>query len=94
MKKPYDLCLICNKKFDDSKSFGYHLQFSHKVKVEDYIVKYFFNGEKPKCFHFNCEEHTRYVRGSYSYKKYCKAHAKEAMKEGGSKGGKAETWNK
>lgn len=84
-------CEICNLTLKSSREFGYHL-FSHNIKVEDYIIKYKYNGVRPVCL--ECDSETRYVSSEKIFKDYCKEHAKLAMKKGGKKGGKAEAWNK
>ena len=89
-KQGYDnmICEICNFKAD-GKLFSNHLRKVHKIKSKDYTREYLYNGIVGCC---NCGKETRYV--AYQFKKYCKDCAKIGMKEGGSRGGKAESWNK
>lgn len=88
----YKRCLICGHESKDKKDFGYHLQFKHKIKIEDYIIKFYYNNKRPLCP--ICNDETRFDRKTTDFKKYCIKHAKEAMKEGGKKGGKSAAWNK
>lgn len=67
-----------------------HIKKEHKLNSEEYTVKCFYGGVKPACK--ECGADTRYV--SFSYKEYCKEHAKLAMIAGGKIGGTAEAWNK
>ncbi len=69
-------CEICQKQLKSPNALSGHLGAGHKVAFEDYLVKYYNNNIKPKCP--ICNEYTRYVRGKYSFKRYCIAHANEA----------------
>jgi hypothetical protein len=83
-------CKLCDYQNDNLKRFSDHIRSSHGLNSEDYTVKVFHDGIKPTCH--SCGNSVRYV--SFSFKKYCKDHAKLAMKEGGALGGHAEAWNK
>lgn len=83
-------CKICTAQFELGKRLSDHIKKDHGLNSEEYTVKCYYNGVKPKCK--ICGEDTRYV--SFSYKEYCKEHAKIAMKEGGKIGGAAEAWNR
>ena len=84
-------CKLCDYQNDDNlKRFSDHIRTSHGLSSEDYTVKVLHDGVKPTCH--QCGGDVRYV--SFSFKKYCKDHARLAMKEGGAVGGLAEAWNK
>ena len=83
-------CKLCSYSNDDLKRFSDHVKSSHGLSSEEYTVKVFHDGIKPTCA--QCGNQVRYV--SFTFKKYCKDHARLAMKEGGSIGGQAESWNK
>lgn len=83
-------CKLCKFQHDDLKKLTNHIRSEHQLSSEDYTIKVFYNGIKPVCE--ACQAPVRYV--SFSFKKYCKDHARLAMKEGGSVGGQAEAWNK
>jgi ribosomal protein L44E len=84
------ICGICSLSIDDLTLFSRHIRSEHKLSSEEYTIKYIHGGVKPHCV--LCNNETRYV--SFTYKKYCKEHAKVAMSESGVIGGKAEAWNK
>lgn len=88
------ICLICGKEIIGDKKFTVHLQMTHKIKSEEYSWKYIFSlNNRPKCLVDGCNELPRY--STFTFKKYCKAHAKIAMIEAGKYGGKIKkTWNK
>lgn len=73
------ICQICNSKFENQNAIGAHIGIKHKIKYADYLVKYYMNGDRPKCP--ICNEETRYVRGNQSFKKYCINHANNARSE-------------
>jgi len=83
-------CLICNEfENDNLKRFSDHLRSVHSLSSEQYTINQFHNGVLPTCA--QCSGPVRYV--SYTFKKYCKDHARLAMMEGGTIGGKATAWN-
>jgi len=88
----YKKCLICGDESEDKREFGIHLQFTHFMKIEDYIIRYYHDGIRPLCL--ICDSETRYSHKDFSFRRYCINHAREAMKEGGKKGGKSTSWNK
>jgi len=69
-------CMICNKILKSKNALAGHIGAGHRVAFEDYLIKYFNNDIKPTCQ--TCGEPTRYVRGKYSFKRYCIAHANDA----------------
>jgi hypothetical protein len=81
-------CCICDFE-EDGKAFSNHLQKNHNISSKEYTKKYIVKDYKG-CL--NCGKETRYV--AFTFKKYCKDCGKIAMREGGRKGGKAESWNK
>lgn len=83
-------CKLCDYQNENLKRFSDHIRSSHGLTSEDYTIKVFHNDARPTCH--QCGGDVRYV--SFSFKKYCKDHAKLAMKEGGALGGQAEAWNK
>ena len=83
-------CLECDSSFINGKSLSNHVKNCHRMTGEDYTIKHLYKGLRPLCL--SCESQTRYA--SFQFKKYCKSCSSIAMREGGSKGGKAEAWNK
>lgn len=84
-------CLICGLSFKTMKGLSTHLQVAHGLTSKQYTVDYL--GGNPVCSFPGCVNKTRYV--SFTFKKFCKEHAKEAMRVGGSLGGtKKSNWNK
>lgn len=77
-------CKICNIDFENGKKLSNHLKKIHKISSLEYTIQYLYNGLRPTCL--SCERYTRYI--SFKFKQYCQIHSKEAMKIGGSKGGK------
>lgn len=55
-----DSCEICGKKLTN-RGFSFHVSQSHGIKIEDYIIKYIYNGIDPKCM-CGCGECVR-IRG-------------------------------
>lgn len=89
MKRYNDMkCYLCDFE-GEGKKFSNHLRSEHKLSSKEYTREYICKDYKG-CF--NCGKETRYV--AFSFKKYCKDCGKLAMKEGGKKGGKSESWNK
>ena len=83
-------CRLCDSSYDDAKKLSNHIRSNHCLSSEDYTIQVYYNGIKPVCL--ECNAPVRYV--AFSFKTFCKQHAKLAMKEGGKKGGKAEAWNR
>ena len=83
-------CKICGHSDEDLKKLTNHIKSAHGLSSEEYTINIFHGGTKPSCA--ECGAPTRYV--SFSFKRYCKDHAKLAMKAGGSRGGLAEAWNR
>jgi len=82
-------CLACNFEAD-GKKLSNHIRKEHGLKSIDYVIRYIHDGVRPGCV--ICGEETRY--SAWKFKKYCKAHRKEAEHAGGKEGGKAKAWNK
>lgn len=83
-------CFFCDYDNDDLKRFTDHIKKNHQLSSEQYTINVFHAGVRPTCK--ECSGEVRYT--SYSFKQYCKSHAKLAMSIGGVKGGLAEAWNK
>lgn len=83
-------CLECGVDERDGKTLSNHVKKIHKITVEDYTTKHHYGGTRPQCP--QCGSLTRYT--AFTFKKYCQECATTAMKEGGARGGKAESWNK
>lgn len=76
-------CNICNKEFSDenksnvTKYFKKHLEKEHGIKYEDYIIKTFHGGIKPKC-ECGCGTELNFISKDslfgegHGFKKYCK----------------------
>ncbi len=88
MRCQFDNCLF---ESEDLIVFSRHLQFTHKIKSEDYSIRFLCNGIRPTCH--ECDGAVRYVR--FTFKKYCKEHSYVAESEAGAIGGKIKkTWSK
>lgn len=72
-------CKICDKVCTSANALAGHIGAGHKMKMEDYITKYYFDNKRHLCP--ICFEKTRYIKGKYGFKKYCKKHANEARRE-------------
>jgi hypothetical protein len=72
-------CEICGITAKSKNALAGHIGAKHRVKFEDYLVRYYMNEQHPKCP--VCNENTRYLRGDYAFKKYCVEHANESRKE-------------
>ena len=83
-------CKLCDYSNADLKRFSDHVRVEHKLTSLQYTVLTQHGGVQPACI--ECGAEVRYV--SFSFKKYCKEHARLAMKEGGARGGANEAWNK
>lgn len=83
-------CSLCNFSHENLKRFSDHVKSEHNISSEEYTILVDHNNVRPICK--VCSNPVRYV--SYSFKTYCKDHARLAMKLGGCKGGVAEAWNK
>lgn len=76
-KKCY--CEICNNTFKSANSLAGHIGAKHKIRFEDYLIKFYNNDIRPLCE--ICHKPTRYLRGEYCFKKFCVEHANESRKE-------------
>ena len=63
------LCRECGKQCATKASFAGHIGAKHKMKMDEYLIKHYFGGTRPPCK--ECGEDTRYVRGDYSFRRYC-----------------------
>jgi hypothetical protein len=76
----------------DKVSLARHVVSIHYINARAYTIKYLLGGISPSCAFPACDSDVRY--SSFGFKKYCKDHARLAMSESGSVGGKATSWNK
>lgn len=85
-------CLVCeNYENDALKKFSDHLRKEHNLNSFEYTIQYLHAGKRPTCI--ECGALTRF--SSYSFKEYCKDHARLAMSKAGKIGGKVKrTWSK
>jgi hypothetical protein len=83
-------CLGCDADFPDGKSLSNHIKKSHGMSGEEYTIKFHHHDVRPLCA--SCGSLTRY--SSFQFKKYCQGCSRIAAREGGAKGGRAESWNK
>jgi len=84
-------CRICETNFPTGKQLSNHVLKTHDISSKNYTVSYIYNNIKPLCV--ICGQETRYV--AFTYKRYCKAHCKNAEIEAGKIGGVIkQTWNK
>lgn len=69
-------CKICNKEFKNNLGgqLTVHLKKEHNISYEDYYVKYFLDGNEPKCACGFCDERPNFYRGKFS--KYAIGHEK------------------
>jgi hypothetical protein len=72
-------CKICNMICKNANALAGHVGAKHKIKLEDYLVNFYMQNERPKCP--ICNEDTRYLKGEYCFKKYCTKHANHSRKE-------------
>lgn len=93
-KVDHTVCQVCNESFEHlpapGKKLSQHLKRAHCLTAEEYTVKHLHGGQNQTCQ--ICEETPRFA--SFSFKKFCRMHAKEAESTGGKKGGKSPAWNK
>ena len=86
-------CKICELEFDNKRAFATHLQTGHSLKAKEYTYGLLLGLDaEPTCAHESCNNEVRYV--SFTFRKYCKEHARMAMRAGGKAGGITEAWNK
>jgi hypothetical protein len=72
-------CRICETNFTTGKQLSNHVLKTHDISSKNYTVSYIYNNIKPLCV--ICGQETRYV--AFTYKRYCKAHCKNAEIEAG-----------
>lgn len=61
-------CKICGLKFKEKGSIGSHLRI-HKIKYNDYIVKYYLKNNLPECYNKNCHKKVNFI--NQRLKKFC-----------------------
>lgn len=98
------VCLECSNTadvvqitFNSVRQLATHIQYYHKMKSKDYIIKHFYAGIEPKCVVESCDNVPRYtsMNGVESFKTYCAGHASLACSIAGKEGGKnKKSWNK
>lgn len=78
------ICKICNKEFNKTISFSYHLK-NHNISKKDYLIKFDFDGIHPTCLCGCGKEVTfsprRKQRGRNGFCKYYKDHYKRVQSE-------------
>ena len=74
LDEPDLFCRMCDKHFWTKAALAGHIGSAHRIGVEEYYLKYFFT-KQPLCP--ICQEKTRFVKGDYSFKKYCIEHSKQ-----------------
>ena len=60
-------CKICGKKLKNLSSIGSHLRV-HKIKIEDYYIKYYLDNKIPLCY---CGRKTKFSPMTSNFRKYC-----------------------
>jgi hypothetical protein len=73
------VCKICNIQCKNNSALAGHVGAKHKIKLEDYLIKFYMDNARPLCP--SCGKETRYLKGEYCFKKYCSEHANESRKE-------------
>ncbi len=63
-------CEICDKKCKDHKSLGGHIGMAHKIKKEEYYVKYVKKEGEGKCKHPDCSNTIKFVSLKTGYEGY------------------------
>lgn len=66
-------CLICKKHCKNRRSLGNHLHKAHNVSIYDYVLKYKFKGEIPKCA-CNCGGEVKWHKSKYRFNEYINGH--------------------
>lgn len=84
-------CLVCDEMFAHGKTLSIHIKNTHSLSPIDYVVKYMYDAKQPECP--TCGSETRFKGLSKGFATYCAAHASQAMKIGGAKGGKNRSVN-
>lgn len=70
-------CKVCNQQCESKMALPSHIFGVHKIKFEEYLVKFYLNGVRPTCH--TCGAITLYKRGKYKFSKYCPAHIKDSQ---------------
>ena len=68
------ICEICGEEFKKNINLTYHLKNKHDTTVLDYIVKYYYNDEHPKC-KCGCGEKTTFIQKRRLFRTYYKNHS-------------------
>lgn len=71
-------CEICFAEFENKSSLSGHIAAKHKIKMEDYIIKFSLNGNIPSCE--ICSNRPRFNKTTQKFQKFCTAHANDARK--------------
>lgn len=66
-------CLFCQEQFEEFKKFSYHVLYKHKTKIEDYLIKFNYDGVRPVCK--ECGGAVEYSKQARDFNKFCKVHA-------------------
>ena len=74
-------CEICDKEVENLRFLVGHLRSAHKMKSEEYCLKYILKNNRPVCRLEGCENHTNYK--DFNYRPFCKEHAEIAHVETG-----------
>lgn len=64
------LCQICLQEFDEYFYFSKHIVNFHKIKIEDYLIKYKHNGVRSTCK--ECGADVVYLKQTRDFNHYCK----------------------
>lgn len=83
-------CLECGFEASDGKSLSNHLRSTHDIDGQTYTITHMHGGSRPMCL--KCGSETRYT--AFQFKKHCHGCSREAMRAGGTIGGKSSAWNK
>ena len=66
-------CKICNKEYTSIRLLASHIAINHKeLSLEEYTIKYFYNGERPLC-ECGCGQHTNY-KNLGKFRRFLKGH--------------------
>lgn len=71
-------CQECNKEFKSKAAIAGHIGAKHRLSVENYMIKHYCPEGRHKCP--VCGSDTLFVKGIYSFKRFCPQHANEGRK--------------
>lgn len=66
-------CMICGYSSKNRRSLGNHLNRSHKISIQEYILKYMFEEEVPLC-KCGCRQKVKWHKTKYRYNEYINGH--------------------